>query len=150
MKFNEGNYETANELIKSILFMYCDIMKTGEITNDIDYGTFDEIEHVNSTLDKSIENYEIDIDLINIGSAIKMLCIIYELGDQFESIKEAYNSEYFIKIKKALAEGKFKHLPDIENFVNLKIHYSHIEVLPQRSSAGLKYQRRLKPPQQSA
>ena len=36
------------------------------------------------------------------------------------------------------------------NFVNLKIHYSHIEVLPQRSSVGLKYQTRLKPPQQSA
>ncbi len=119
MEFNENNYETANELIKSILFMYVDLMKTGEIANDIEYGTFNELEYVNSTLDKSLDDYDIDIDLINIGSAIKILCIIYEQRDQYENIEEAYDSEYFTEIKKALVEGKFKHLPDIENFIEL-------------------------------
>ena len=118
MEFTESNYELAEKVIKDILYMYVDILDSKEITHDIYYGSFDALEHVDSKT-INLEGYDIDISLINEGSAIKILCIMFEHYDQFETLEEVYNSEYFLEIKELIQSGKLDHIPKLKKVIEL-------------------------------
>lgn len=105
---NTGETHAA---IRDILFMYVEMAESGGLFHNIDMGRFDALRFVDVELNVG-PHYAppVDLDLLRMGSAIKLLCWLNDCWVEHDTIELPENDF----LKKAVRDGKLFHLPDIE------------------------------------
>lgn len=111
-------YRLAQEAIRDILFMYKTLVDYSGLFEDFgaEDGLFDPAIYV----DCGAENLgidESDAKLLHEGSAIKLICAVFQAWGQggYSSERDTYCT---MKAKTLLAQGRLKHIPDLEHVLN--------------------------------
>lgn len=117
-EINEENYVEAINAISDIMYMYYDLINSYEgFGHNIETGNFDPIFYVDSYLfEKERTSLGIDVSILHEGSAVAILCKLYDFWDEHDEIPE---DNFAFKVKKILSEKRLDHLPLAEKAVEL-------------------------------
>ena len=113
-------HQQAMDAIRDILFMYKTLVEYFGIFDDLgsDGGKFDPMIFVDCiAADYDID--EEDAQLLQQGSAIKMLCRVYQAWGQQSFPK--YDSEATKEARQVLEQGRLKHMPLLEEVMSLAL-----------------------------
>ena len=119
MNITEDNYGLANAAIRDILYMYVDMVESYKgFGHNILTGTFSPLDFVDAPIfEPPGVNFGIDIALLQNGSAIALLCELFNIWDETGSWKR--NSLPLYQIRKANEERRFSHLQEIQEAFDL-------------------------------
>jgi len=109
-----GNYQEAHHALRDILYLYVDLAESyNGFGHGIDTGTFDPFQFIDAEVDVP-PNYAspVDLDLLRHGSAIALLCGLYDLWNELESVN--VDLPWVARLRTALAQYRFAHSPEIE------------------------------------
>ncbi|PKP87302.1 MAG: hypothetical protein CVT78_09275 [Alphaproteobacteria bacterium HGW-Alphaproteobacteria-17] len=106
------NYLEAAEAVRDILMLYVDLAdSTAGFGHGADWSIrFDPIKFVDSGVKTDGYHY-VDIDLLQEGSAIAIICVFYDLWCEDQPLQGHPVSERY---EVALSEGRLARFPDIE------------------------------------
>lgn len=105
------NYVQAQNAIRDILLMYVGLAEDGCFTHAADHPVrFDRLAFVDAEMDCQGYAPLVDLDLLRTGSAIAALCFTYDLWCEFEAV----DIEAGRGIRQALAQDRFRFVPDVE------------------------------------
>lgn len=106
------NVPEAEAAIREILLLYVNMAEGySGFGHAVDYNVrLDPLRFVDAEMDTRGGGALADLDLLRTGSAIAALCFLYDWWAEEQEVDNPQTQD----IKKALAEGRFRHLPDIE------------------------------------
>ena len=138
MNDNEfSNFNHASEAIRDVLFMYKALIEYSGLYDD--FGTEDGKFEPEIFVNCKASEYSIDEDdarLLHEGSAIKLICSVYQAWSQGGyPIQESLAAE---KAKHILNEGKINHMPELEAILKIAL-YSCEDARPQFNLVFEKY-----------
>jgi hypothetical protein len=109
---NHTNYAAAEEAVRDILMMYVDLADhTAGFGHAADvYIRFDPLEFVDAAIEGDGYHY-VDLDLLRSGSAIAILCGLYDLWCEEQPL---VGNPLSTRLELALTEGRLSRFPDIE------------------------------------
>lgn len=104
------NYGEALEAVRDILLMYVDMAESYQgFGHAVDAAIrFDPLRFVDAEVGE--QGYLVDLELLRAGSAIAVLCYLYDAWAEEQSIAGPHTERY----QRALTLGKLRHVPDIE------------------------------------
>lgn len=114
MEITEENYLDAYEAIRDILFMYVDMVKSYRgFGHNINTGTFKALNFIDVNLNEP-DGYSfcIDINLLQIGAAIALICEISDQMDECPDWNKPYSQSTKL-IKHAFQNNAFAHMHEI-------------------------------------
>lgn len=120
MKITTNNVHEAENAIRDILYMYYDLVKSYRgFGHNIDCGKFSPLNYIDAVLEEP-EGYTfaIDLELLQIGSAVALLCDLVNMWDEFET-SDVQVWPIIGQIKTALISGRFGHLPELQKAIEL-------------------------------
>jgi hypothetical protein len=109
---NRDNHEEAADAIRDILMLYVDMADgTAAFGHAASvFIRFDPLKFVDAEVVDDGYSY-VDLDLLRAGSAVAILCNLYDLWCEEQSLS---GNTYSKRIQLALAEGRLARMPDIE------------------------------------
>lgn len=115
MRITMDNCKLGNEAMAWYLLLYYQLITEkgfsgGDMTVYLDPDRIDPFDFLNSEID---DNLEIDIEIINQGSIIYLLCDLYDVLIEYEDNEEYKLNYYYKKIYKSTNEGLFTKIPEV-------------------------------------
>ncbi len=113
-------YKKANEAIRDILFMYRELINYSGLFDD--FGTEDGLFNPSIYVDcstKELSIHEDDAKLLHEGSAIKLICSVFQAWGQ-EGYPER-DCQSVIVAKNLLEKGRLKHIPELEGVLKISL-----------------------------
>jgi hypothetical protein len=109
------NSEEAGDAIRDILMMYVDLAEaTAGFGHNADvYVRFDPIKFVDAEVEED-GYYHVDLELLRSGSAIAILCALYNAWTEEQKLEGHPLTKRF---KAAVDAGRFCRFPDIEGVI---------------------------------
>lgn len=110
------NYSESHQALRDILFMYVDLAENSGFAHAIDTGIFDPFQFIDAIVEVAPEYASpVDIDLLRQGSAISVLCTLYNMWSEFDSVNlECLWSE---RLHTAITQARFAYCPDVEQLL---------------------------------
>lgn len=107
-----SNYHDAEDALRDILMTYVDLADhTGGFGHNADvYVRFNPLKFVDAQLDDD-SYYYVDLELLQAGSAIAILCAFYNLWNEEQELNGHPLTRHF---QTAVDEGRLSRFPDIE------------------------------------
>ncbi len=120
MDITAENYQEAYDAIRDILFMYVDMVESYRgFGHNIQRGRFSPLDFVDAPIyEPEGYTFAIDIHLLQSGSAISLLCELSDAWDEYQTWN-VKGWPLIHEIKKANASGRFSHLPEIQEAINM-------------------------------
>ncbi|AFY73632.1 hypothetical protein Syn7502_01572 [Synechococcus sp. PCC 7502] len=120
MKITTDNVHEAENAIRDILYMYYDLVKSYKgFGHNIESGKFNPLNYIDAVLEEPIGyTFAVDIELLQNGSAVALLCDLVNMWDEFET-SDVQVSPIIDQIKAALVSGRFRHLPEFQKAIEL-------------------------------
>ncbi|MFC4455270.1 hypothetical protein [Deinococcus sonorensis] len=114
----------ARQALRDILFLYADLAGSyGGVGHGADTGTFDPHQFLDVDLEQCPDlDRTLDLALLRQGSAIALLCGVYDLWNEAEDVR--LDDPWVDRLRAALAQGSFRCCPDIEHVI-LETFESH-------------------------
>lgn len=122
MEITEDNYQLANDAIRSILFMYVDLIESyNGFGHNIDTGNITPATYL-ELIDAPVIEREgyilgVNTELMQQGSAIALLCMLSDAWDEHETWDTGW--DILNLTKNALIDKRFQHMPAIEKAFKL-------------------------------
>lgn len=112
---NHTNYLEAEEAVRDILMMYVDLADhTAGFGHAADiYIRFDPFEFIDAEIEGE-GYYYVDLDLLRSGSAIAILCGLYDLWCEGQQL---VGGPLSTRLELALTGGRLSRFPDIEEVI---------------------------------
>lgn len=110
-----SNYHDAEDALRDILMTYVDLADhTGGFGHNADvYVRFNPLKFVDAQLDDD-SYYYVDLELLQAGSAIAILCAFYNLWNEEQELNGHPLTRHF---QTAVDEGRLSRFPDIEGVI---------------------------------
>jgi hypothetical protein len=120
MDITEENYQLAHDAIRDILFMYVDLIESYEgFGHNLDRGKFVALDFIDAPIyEPEGSTFAIDISLLQSGSGIALLCELSDAWDEYQTW-DIKSWPLIHQIKEANESGRFSHLSDIQNAIDL-------------------------------
>lgn len=110
------NRHEADQAVRDILYMYHLLVADKGFTVDVNYGSFDPWRYVDARVEEPEDWWtDLDLNLLRQGSGVAFLCILCDYREQRHPTDPVWPS--FSSIRKALEDGRLRHLPVIEDAV---------------------------------
>ncbi len=96
--------------------MYVDLAESCGFAHGIDAGSFDPFQFIDAIVEVAPEYASpVDIDLLRQGSAIAILCGLYNMWSEFDNVNNGgWWSE---RLHTAIAQARFEYCPDVEQLL---------------------------------
>jgi len=121
MKITTNNVHEAENAIRDILYMYYDLVRSYKgFGHNIDCGKFNPLNYIDAVLEEPERyTFAIDLELLQNGSAVALLCDLVNMWDEFETsdVQEAW--PIIGQIKAAIASGRLAHMPELKKAIEL-------------------------------
>jgi len=120
MKITTDNVHEAENAIRDILYMYHDLVRSYKgFGHNIDCGKFNPLNYIDAVLEEP-EGYTfgIDLELLQNGSAVALLCDLVNMWDEFET-SDVQAWPIIGQIKAAIASGRLVHMPELKKAIEL-------------------------------
>lgn len=120
MKITTDNVHEAENAIRDILYMYYDLVKSYKgFGHNIDCGTFNPLNYIDAVLEEPHGyTFAIDLELLQNGSAVALLCDLVNMWDEFET-SDVKVWPIIAQIKTALVSGRLEHMPELKKAIEL-------------------------------
>ena len=105
----------AQQAMRDILFMYFDLAESYRgFGHGIDTGTFDAFKYLEVEAEP-LRGFTVDIDLLWQGSAIALLCGLYDHWVEHEDVSHA--SPWLNRLRRFVSDGRFLHCEDVGTLI---------------------------------
>ncbi|WP_146202825.1 hypothetical protein [Deinococcus irradiatisoli] len=120
------NAEEARQALRDILFLYVDLAESYKgFGHGIDTGTFDPFRFLDVEAEEPV-NPPVDLNLLRQGSAIALLCGVYDLWNEAEDVN--IDAPWIERLRNALRQKRFASCPDIEQvMIETLEHHSRFD-----------------------
>ncbi|WP_407540887.1 hypothetical protein Q0M94_05735 [Deinococcus radiomollis] len=108
----DDNLYEAQDALRDIIYMYFNMIEhQNGFFHATDTGSFDPFIYLDAeNHPTSGQLMPADINLLHAGSALAILCGLYDIWNEHENLQIPYAD----RVQKAVLDGRFSHLPDIE------------------------------------